>query len=403
MSRVLWIGDAGISTGFGVVVHQLGDRLVDLGHEVHVLASNYRGDPYDTPMHLWPASPFDFSDTYGQRRIIEMLGRIDPDVVVILNDPHVISRLLFHNDFDPEQALRRYRPLITYTPVDGENLPDSFKVFARYSKVVTMSRFGQAQFPGSEMVYHGIDTKLFHPIDDGPITLSNGETVSTKLECKLAFGYDPMRTLILRVDRNGWRKDFGSTWKALLPIMRGHPEVDAHFHCAGNDMAGGPIMPELWSRDMDTADQFHLSATLQMPIDDLVALYNAADIFVSTSMGEGFGLTLGEAIACGLPVVAQACSSIPEVVGPGGALVTPGGYITSPSGQDLRLPVVDGFTQQIERLIQDPGLRAQLSRLGREHAKTFSWDGAALKFDNMITDIHQASLRQSAEAIASPA
>ena len=56
---------------------------------------------------------------------------------------------------------------------------------------------------------------------------------------------------------------------------------------------------------------------------DLVALYNAAALFVFPSKYEGFGLPVLEAMACGAPVIASNCTSIPEVVGLKDALFDP--------------------------------------------------------------------------------
>lgn len=396
MSRVLWIADAGIPTGFSTVTTNVGKRLVELGHEVHALASGYRGDPHHTGMHLYRANAEDPLDTYGQKRITELLAGVDPDVVVLLNDPHIINRLLFHNDFDPNRYLLRYRPVIAYFTYDGESVPEAHKVFTRYTKPVAMSAHGQRALPGSEMIHHGVDTETFRKATPAePILTSSGQVIASKREAKEAYGYDPDRFLVLRVDRNGWRKDYGATWKALVPVVAAHDDIDVHFHCAGNDAAGGPIMPELWSRDMGTMDRFHLSQNMRMPAHDLAALYNAADLFVSTSMGEGFGLTIAEALACGVPVVAQDCSAITEVVGPGGILLEPGPSITSPSGADLRLADIPRFTNAIEMLYGDDAMREALGEQGREHVrKTFSWDIAAAEFSLLISEIHKVSLLQ---------
>lgn len=396
MSRVLMLGDAGVSTGFGVVINNVGKRLAENhGHEVHVLASGWRGDPHGLPMQLWRANAVDELDVYGKKRVVEVLEKVEPDVVFILNDPHVICRLLFANEFDPQQALRRYRPVISYFTVDGTNLPEAWKPFSRYSRPVAMSAHGQMQVPGSDLIYHGVDTDTFHPATiERPIITSTGQIIKDKAAAKRAFGYDPDHFMILRVDRNGWRKDFGSTWKALVPVVAGHEGVHVHFHCAGNDQAGGPMMPALFSRDMATADRFKLSDRVDWPDNDLVALYNAADAFVTTSMGEGFGLTIAEAMACGLPVVAQGVSSIPEVVGHGGLLIEPGPVITSPSGQDLRIADVPKFTAAINMLYRDPDLREELSIQGRAHVAQFNWDISTRRVDALIRDIHQASLTQ---------
>ncbi len=60
-----------------------------------------------------------------------------------------------------------------------------------------------------------------------------------------------------------------------------------------------------------------------VPNNDLVALYNAATLFVMPSLDEGFGLPVVEAMACGTPVVVSARGSLPELVGDAGVLFDP--------------------------------------------------------------------------------
>src|SRR5205085_11466646 len=55
--------------------------------------------------------------------------------------------------------------------------------------------------------------------------------------------------------------------------------------------------------------------TEYVPDADLVALYNAANLFVYPSLFEGFGIPPLEAMACGTPVVCSNATSLPEVVG----------------------------------------------------------------------------------------
>lgn len=57
--------------------------------------------------------------------------------------------------------------------------------------------------------------------------------------------------------------------------------------------------------------------------EELIDLYNLADIFVFPSLYEGFGIPPLESMACGTPVIASDCSSVPEVVGDAALLFDP--------------------------------------------------------------------------------
>lgn len=387
--KVLWAGDAGSASGFSRVTHAIGERLVAKGHEVHVLASMYGGDWVDTTLKLHRADLLDSRDFKGRKRIVPLLLELQPDAVVILEDPWVVAGFLW-NDADPAGLLRK-GPVtpIAYMPVDGAPLPAKWRVMP--VNAVAMSKFGQGQLPGSRYIPHGIDGDLFRPVEDQPITLRSG-VVSSQRECKQAFGFDPDGFLVLRVDRNSWRKDFAATWKALIPVMVRHLDVEAHFHCLENDPAGGPILPALFSRRPDYVERFHTPAGYS-PLtgwsnDELVALYNAADVFVSTSMGEGFGLTIAESLACGTPVIAQDCSAISEVAAMGSLLIPPGKPITAPGGLDLRMAEPGEFSAMIEAIYAwSAEAREALGRQGREHVLAeYNWDVSAASFDEVITN-----------------
>jgi len=100
-----------------------------------------------------------------------------------------------------------------------------------------------------------------------------------------------------------------------------------------------------------------------VPDVDLVALYNAAELFVYPSIFEGFGLPPLEAMACGTPVVCSNTSSFPEVVGDAALTVDP----LDP----------DALARAITTALGDEALRARLSAQGPRRAAAFSWEATA--------------------------
>jgi glycosyltransferase involved in cell wall biosynthesis len=404
MARVLWLGDAGCTTGFARVTHAIGDRLVtDYGHDVHTLAVNYDGDYWPTPMKLYRPSKLVTNDLYGQSRFVEMLAKVMPDVVVMLNDPYVVLKFLLRNRYDESYVLARTRPIIAYMPVDGINWPETWTHLPEFIKnlppldggtgpwfrPVTMTKFGQSIID-STLIYHGVETEKFWPVTfRRPMTTSSGKLVTSKSDAKLMLGMEPDDFLVLRVDRNSQRKNYADSWRALIPVMKRHKNVYAWFHCRAE---GDSLeIPQILNRDPETRDRFRFPGDFDTKKGwsdaDLAILYNAADVFMSTSWGEGFGLTIAEAMACGVPIVAQNVSSIPEVVGPGGLLCEPERHITVESGEDQWLPDVEAFSEAIEKLYNSSGARRTLGEAGRQHVTaSFSWDTAARQFDELIKD-----------------
>src|SRR3989344_2728203 len=97
--------------------------------------------------------------------------------------------------------------------------------------------------------------------------------------------------------------------------------------------------------------------------DDLLALYNAATIFVMPSFYEGFGLPVLEAMKSGCPVITTKRGSLPEVAGDAAFFVEPDD--------------VDSIASGIKKVMGNAKLRKDLSRRGLEQAKKFSWHKTA--------------------------
>jgi glycosyltransferase involved in cell wall biosynthesis len=120
------------------------------------------------------------------------------------------------------------------------------------------------------------------------------------------------------------------------------------------------------------------------PRDILAALYNASDVYASNS-AEGFGLTIAEAIACGVPAVGVGYSAVPEVIGPAGIIVPEGGLIDNEYDHFWWAADERAFGGAVEKLVRDPDLRTSLGREGPKHvAANFTWAAAARAFAGLI-------------------
>jgi glycosyltransferase involved in cell wall biosynthesis len=100
-----------------------------------------------------------------------------------------------------------------------------------------------------------------------------------------------------------------------------------------------------------------------VPADDLVALYNLAEVFAFPSLYEGFGLPPLEAMACGLPVVASTAPALREVLDDVALLVNP---------QD-----VVALAEAMAAVLGDQALRSRLRESGLRRAALFSWGRTA--------------------------
>ncbi len=86
-------------------------------------------------------------------------------------------------------------------------------------------------------------------------------------------------------------------------------------------------------------------------------LYRSMDMLLMPTVREGFGLSVVEAMSCGLPVVASDCSAIPELVDHG-----KGGFLCSVGD-------VDAFADKINQLADSPRLRKEMGAYNRAKAE----------------------------------
>ena len=110
-----------------------------------------------------------------------------------------------------------------------------------------------------------------------------------------------------------------------------------------------------------------------VPNEELPTFYNAAALVVYPTLYEGFGFPILEAMACGTPVVASNSSCIPEIAGRAALLFNP----TSPGD----------IADSVELVLTNDALRANLSTLGRERARQFTWEKAARETARVFRDV----------------
>lgn len=188
-------------------------------------------------------------------------------------------------------------------------------------------------------VYNGIDTDVFRP-------LPGAERQPDKL---LYVGNSE--------DRNKGARYFLEALNLLKD------EIDFQVTFVDNEKWRLKLAPGL-------VNEFGLNSRVEftgrIPTEDLVRHYNTAKIFVTSSVHEGFGLPLAEAMSCGAPVIGTTIGAYEEIVqhGTSGWLVPP---------RDPR-----AIADAIRLLWNDPALRQRLSDGGRRRVlETFNWRKAA--------------------------
>jgi glycosyltransferase involved in cell wall biosynthesis len=293
-------------------------------------------------------------------------------------------------------------PTFHYVPIEGVDIPPSWAEFWSIVHPVAMSQFGAQEIKRATgitapLVYHGVDTSAFWPVSSTrPIRLGD-KVLRSRADCKAYFGGDPDAVWLFRADRHMPRKRYASLIRSLAPVLVKHRELFFLYHCRTHDQGGNiadtlsKYHPAIRARCLST--RFH-DEFGGAPREVLNALYNAADIYVTVS-AEGFGLTIAEALACGVPVVGPHYSSVPEVIGPAGITV-PEGHIFDNEYDHMWWAVNEqAYGKAVERLVENVAERRLLGAKGPLHVSTnFRWDTAARQFGAII----EAAIRQEVAA-----
>lgn len=397
MTRVLFFGDLA-GTGFGTVTMDLGRALLDLGHDVRFVSQNELGElpePFASRAYIvndyltgYAADP-----EFRAWKPIRGEGWADgwaPEAVILLGDFYGVRNLVYVDE--ATEAAFRDVPTFHYAPIEGVDLPPSWRRLWEFVTPVAMSEFGAREIGRLtrrpvDVVYHGVDASAFWPVSAArPIRLGTA-VLRSREEARAYFRVPGDARVLLRTDRNMPRKRYPSLLRAMTPVLEARPDVWLVMHCRSHDEGGdlrdvhSKLPREVAKRVVNTG--YH---DLMGGLDraSLNALYNTADVYVSTS-AEGFGLTIAEAIACGVPAVGMDYSSVPEVIGPAGRVVPITGLIDNEYAHFWAAIDERAMARAVGELLDDPALRQTLGAKGPHHVRSaFSWAAAAERFARII-------------------
>jgi len=227
------------------------------------------------------------------------------DVVISLYDVWALP---------PDYRQRVGAPWVAMVPVDGAPLNQATIERLRSADyVVSYSHFGDAELKkaGFEPHYcpHGMDIETFKPGD--------------KQQARQTLGFPEDRWIIVTVAANkGYpaRKGWPEMAQAFARFNREHPESLWYCHTTKRPYGSGGegiffdsliqacgIPPGA----MAFPDQGALG--IGVPDAEIARIYQAADVMLLASLGEGFGLPVLEAQLCGCPVIVQKAHSTAEL------------------------------------------------------------------------------------------
>lgn len=246
-----------------------------------------------------------YKDAYGNDIVQAHYGFTEADAVVSLIDPFALDPLRW--------GMMNW---CAWVPVDCAPVADENLNAIRHAKHVwSMSKFGHEQLAkaGMNPVYvpHGVDTGVYMPIDRAVARAELEAFAEVEIGDKF---------LVVSVAANKGspsRKNFAGMIEAFSKFHAMVPESVFYIHTDPRGDNGGDNLFKI-AESYGVADAVifprqYLYATNQIAPSFVNKVYNAADVFLLLSYGEGFGIPIVEAQAAGCPVIVTNGSAMSEL------------------------------------------------------------------------------------------
>lgn len=202
-----------------------------------------------------------------------------------------------------------------WLPIDHDPVPHQFlDSLAGAHLPLTYAKWGHKMLTeaGVPNVYipHGIETSVYKVIPDRDEVRRFKRWLTGDETCHLS---------VMVAANKGFpdRKWFQGQLEAWRDFAKDKPHAKLYIHSIANGVHGGVDFATLVRRlGLEGRIIFPHAYLYRLgyPPEHLSFIYNAADVLMSTSMSEGFGIPIVEAQACGCPVVATNFSAMPELV-----------------------------------------------------------------------------------------
>ena len=307
--KITWYSNAPwCPTGYGQQTALTVPKIAADGHDVWIAANHglqgtatgWNGIP------VMPAGLDQYSNDIAPAHHSAHLGR-DDGWLITLYDTWVLRP----DQFDTFN-------LASWAPVDHYPVPPLVAKWCSSHPTIAMSRFGERALSesgiASTYIPHAISLEDFRPTED-----IDGRSFRDIIGV-------PQDAFLVAINANNQgvqppRKAWSEMFGAASVLMTKHRDVFLYVH-AGQMGAPGvtlPVLAQAWGIPTDRlrfVSAYDYRAG-RLPPSYLAAMYTASDVLLATSMGEGFGIPVIEAQACGLPVIVSDATAQPELVGGG--------------------------------------------------------------------------------------
>lgn len=358
MLRIGWLSNwMAVGTGYGIQSKLTIPRLQAMGH--FIVHPAFYG-PQGTPIEIEGVLTLPTSkDSYGNDVMVKDFKYWNLDIMITL-----IDAWIFHPGVT--SAVR----WVPYFPVDCDPMPPMVADILRTAyKPIAYSKFGvaKAEEAGFKVSYvpHGVDTKFYTPQDK----IETRQKLGLSEEHQQAF----VVSIVAANKGTPSRKAFDQQIRAFAEFNRRHPDSLLSLH---TDVWGGydgdDIKRIIALTGIDPAciampPEYEFLRGMITPAY-MRDLYNASDVLLNCTRGEGFGVPIVEAMSCGIPAIVTDFSAMPELIDAGAGWKVP--YVDKFFYQNSYqvIPSVAGIVEALEQAYEakQTGKLAEMGKQARD-------------------------------------
>ncbi len=334
-AHILMLSDYGkeVITGFATVANNIVKNLKrHYGHNllIDIVAINYFGKPYkeyftdgekrmNATVNVIGAQVNDPNkDDFGRVVFGQLLNDGNYDGIFIIQDITVVTPfipVLQKIKQDKKDGGKKLFKSVFYFPVDCILIDGLLNDIEFFDTLVTYTEYGREQVckirpdlrKKLQVVYHGTDTNIFYPLPE---------------EEKKRFRYEYFQEnaekfIVNNTNRNQWRKDIPCTMlgfqhaKEIWPEYLPAPFLYLHMH--PEDPKGWQIRQIARYLNLIEGKDYMLPRYAENGPLMMNNLYNASDVYLTTTQAEGWGLGITESFAAQLPVICPSHTSLKEI------------------------------------------------------------------------------------------
>ena len=390
--KILIIGDAVAPSGFARVIRSIFEPLHD-DYELHQLATRFDGGAHDCPWRLYPAQKGD--SPYGYDQIAPLIGEIQPAIVFLLYDIPFQVPFLDH--------LRKAKPqpkVVFYSPVEsGPIAPEIMQRLGGLSRYVVFTEYGRReiesalrtvrendpafQFPALEVIPHGVATEKFFPL---------AEKAEARRQLRLDDAAHRDAFIVLNANRNMPRKRIDLTIHGFALFAKDKPaNVKLYLHMATEDTGWNVL---ILAKRYGIFDRLIMTqADNSRPTfsdEQLNFLYNACDIGINTTTGEGWGMPSFEHAATRAAQVIPRHTSLADLWKDAAEFIDPVMTLTYPGNlTHAHIVTPEGVAAALQRLYENRAHREALADAAYRNATRpeFNWNSIAARWRRLFEEI----------------